>query len=236
MNPESQQIEVGGIAIEVIRKNIQNLHLRVYPPDGCVRVSSPLHLGDQAVGRFITSRLDWIRRKQNRIAQQDCQPQHELITGEMHLVEGELYRLEVIERDGQAIVELAEDRLLLRAKPGTSLSRRQAALDRWYRRRLRAAIPRLIAKWEPVIGVKVAEWHIKKMKTRWGTCNLNARRIWINLELAKQSPACLEYIIVHEMVHMHERLHNAHFRAFMDRFLPEWRQQQGKLQKISLAR
>jgi predicted metal-dependent hydrolase len=236
VSSQSQEIEIGGIAIEVVRKDIQNIHLRVYPPDGCVRVSAPHGLKDDAVGQFVTSRLDWIVRKQERIAKQDHQPRGELVTGEMHPVEGELYPLEVIARNGQAVVELSAGKLLLRAKPGTSRTRLQASLDRWYRRRLRAAIPPLIEKWQPIIGVEVAEWHIKKMKTRWGTCNREARRIWINLELAKRPAGQLEYIVVHEMVHMLERLHNARFKSLMDRFLPSWREQHAALKLISLAR
>ena len=237
MSPESQVIEVGGVAVEVVRKSIKNLHLRVYPPDGRVRVSAPLRLGEKAVARFVTARLDWIRRKRDRFEQQDHLAELEMITGEMHAVQGQRYRLEVIERDGPASVSLSrDDCLLLSVRPGTSSHGRGSVLERWYRQLLQEQVPQLIASWEPRIGVIVAEWRIKKMTTRWGTCNPRARRIWINLELAKRPAACLEFIVVHEMVHMLERLHNERFRAHMDRLLPQWRQHQAVLKRISLAR
>ena len=125
--------------------------------------------------------------------------------------------------------------LELRVRPGTNGQDREAALHRWYRQLLRDQIPKLIAKWEPVIGVNVAEWGIKRMKTRWGTCNITPRRIWLNLELAKKPPSCLEYILVHEMVHFLERHHNEAFREYMDRFMPQWRLHREELNRAPLS-
>lgn len=237
MSTERQVIEVGGVAVEVARKNIRNLHLRVYPPDGRVRMSAPFRLEEQALRRFVTSRLDWILRKREDFERREPQPELEMITGEMHSVQGQRYRLEVIERNGSASVSLAKNAcLLLHVRPGTSSQVRRVVLENWYRQLLRAQIPQLIARWEPRISVTVAQWRIKKMTTRWGTCNPRARRIWINLELAKRPAAHLEYIVVHEMVHMLERLHDARFRALMDQFLPQWRQHQAELKRIALPR
>ena len=222
--------------MEVVRKDIKNLHLGVYPPEGRVRVAVPLRLDDEAVRLAVISRLPWIRRQQDGFECQDRQSQREMITGESHYVQGRRYRLDVVERDGPAEVCLPNNKTLeLRVRPGTSREQREAVLHRWYRQRLREQIPPLIAKWEPEIGVTVAEWGIKKMKTRWGTCNIAARRIWLNLELAKKPASCLEYILVHEMVHLLERHHNERFKQVMDRLMPQWRLHREELNRAPLS-
>ena len=233
---ERRQIDVSGIPVEVVRKNIKNLHLAVYPPEGRVRVAAPLRLDDEAVRLAVVSRLRWIRRQQDGFARQERQSQREMITGESHYVGGRRYRLDVVEHAGPTAISLPNNTTLeLRVRPGTSTTQREAALLRWYRRRLREQLPPLIARWEPEIGVAVAEWGIKKMKTRWGTCNIDARRIWINLELAKKPAACLEYIVVHEMVHLLERHHNERFKQLMDRLMPQWRLHRDELNRSPLA-
>ncbi len=212
-----------GIPVEVVRKNIKNLHLRVYPPRGRVRVTVPLHLDDEAVRLAIVSRLEWIRRKQKGFSQQGRRSPREMVTAESHYVQGRRYRLDVIEHHGPPLVNLLNGTAMeLRVRPGTDRDKREAVLRGWYRERLREQIPELIAKWEPEIGVTVAEWRIKRMKTRWGTCNCGARRIWLNLQLAKKPASCLEFILVHEMTHLLERRHNDRFRAYMDQFMPQW--------------
>ncbi len=236
MTTKRHQIEVRGIPVEVVRKDIKNLHLGVYPPNGRVRVAVPLRLDDEAVRLAVISRLGWIRRQQHGFEQQDRQSQREMVTGESHYVQGRRYRLTVIEHDGPASVCLPNNRMLaLQVRPGTNRDQREAVLHRWYRQRLRAQIPPLIDKWEPEIGVTVAEWGIKKMKTRWGTCNVDARRIWLNLELAKKPALCLEFILVHEMVHFLERHHNERFRALMDRLMPPWRLHREALNRSPLS-
>lgn len=222
--------------MDVVRKDIKNLHLGVYPPNGRVRVAVPLRLDDEAVRLAVISRLGWIRRQQNGFEQQDRQSEREMITGESHYVQGRRYRLDVIEHDGPACVCLSNNSTLeLRVRPGTGRDKRETVLHRWYRQRLREQIPQLIAKWEPEIGVTVAEWGIKKMKTRWGTCNIDVRRIWLNLELAKKPASCLEYILVHEMVHFLERHHSNRFRELMDRFIPQWQLHRDELTHSPLA-
>jgi predicted metal-dependent hydrolase len=230
------QIDIGGIPVEIVWKDIKNLHLGVYPPDGRVRVAVPLRLADEDVRLAVISRLPWIRRQQDGFERQDRQSQREMITGESHYVQGRRYRLNVIEHDGSPVVRLPNNKTLeLRVRPGTDRAQREAVLHRWYRQRLREQIPPLIAKWEPEIGVMVAEWGIKKMKTRWGTCNIAARRIWLNLELAKKPTACLEYILVHEMVHLIERHHNERFKQLMDQFMPQWCQHREELNRAPLS-
>ncbi len=222
--------------VEVVRKDIKNLHLAVYPPNGRVRVAVPLRLDDEAVRLAVISRLGWIRRKQAGFEQQDRQSEREMVSGESHYVHGRRYRLNVIECSGKTSVCLRNNNKLdLRVRPGTSRQNREAALHRWYRQLLRDQIPELIDKWEAVIRVNVADWGIRKMKTRWGTCNIAACRIWLNLELAKKPPSCLEYILVHEMVHLLERHHNDRFRECMGRFMPQWRLHREELNRAPLS-
>ncbi len=224
------------MTVEIVRKDIRNLHVAVHPPNGRVRVSAPLRLSDDDVRLAIISRLGWIRRQQAGFHAQERQSMREMVTGESHYVEGRRYRLDVVEHNGPSSVRLRNNNILeLRVRPGTNRDKREAILHRWYRTRLKEQIPRLIAKWEPVIGVTVSDWGIKKMKTRWGTCTIEARRIWVNLELAKKSAQCLEYIVVHEMVHLLERHHNERFVALMDKFLPNWRLMREELNREPLA-
>lgn len=229
------QIEVNGLRVDVVRKAIRNLHLAVYPPAGRVRVAVPEHFDDEAVRLAVVSRLGWIRRKQELFAAQERQSAREMVTGESHYVQGRRYRLDVVHTEGRQSVALRDGTTLeLRVRPSTSATEREQLIQRWYRRLLRPQAADLIAKWEPIIGVEVADWGIKKMKTRWGTCNTDARRIWINLELAKKSPSCLEYLVVHELVHLVERRHNERFRELMNRYLPQWRMYRDELNRTPL--
>ena len=231
-----RQIEVSGIPVDVVRKDIKNLHLAVYPPHGRVRVAVPLRTSDETVRLAVISRLSWIRKQQNALEQQVRQSQREMITGESHFVQGRRYRLNVIEQNAPAVVVLRNSKTMeLRVRPGTDEEKRRDVLQRWYRQLLREQIPDLLAKWEPIVGVEVAHCGIKRMKTKWGTCNIEARRIWLNLELAKKPPACLTYILVHEMVHLLERHHNDRFRAYMDQFMPQWRTHREELNRAPLA-
>lgn len=235
MTTKTDQIEVCGIPVEIVRKDIKNLHLGVYPPNGRVRVAVPLRIDDETVRLAIISRLGWIHRKQSAFEQQDRQSEREMVTGESHYFQGRRYRLDIIEHNGPPAVTIRKNAMLeLRVSPGTSRDKREAVLHRWYRQKLREQIPQLIAKWEPLIGVSVGEWGIKKMKTRWGTCNRDARRIWLNLELAKKPVECLEYIIVHEMLHLIERYHNERFKELMDRLIPKWRSRRKELNDSAL--
>ena len=233
---EGHRIDIGGISVEVVRKDIKNLHVGVYPPGGRVRVAAPLRLDDDAVRLAVISRIGWIRRKRAEFEQQDRQSQREFVTGESHYFRGRRYRLKVIEHDGRPAVHLLNNTTLgLRIRPGDNRDAREAILHRWYRRQLRDQLPPLLAKWEGKIGVKVAEVRIKKMKTRWGSCNVEDRRIWVNLELAKKPAVCLAYILVHEMVHLIESSHNDRFRDLMDTFMPQWHLHRDVLNRAPLA-
>ena len=236
MTTENFTVEVSGLSVEVVRKDIKNLHVSVYPPNGCVRVAAPRRLDDEAVRLAVISRLGWIRRQQRGFEQQVRQSQREMVTGESHYYQGRRYLLDVVERDGFASVGIVNNTTMkLRVRPGMSRAEREAVLLRWYRRRLREQIPLLLTKWEPRVGVEVAEIRIKKMKTRWGTCTSEARRIWLNLELIKKPVVCLEYILVHEMIHFLERHHNDRFRSLIDKILPQWQIFREELNRAPLA-
>jgi predicted metal-dependent hydrolase len=233
---ERRRIHVSGIPVEIVRKDIKNLHVGVYPPSGRVRVAAPLRLDDDAVRLAVVSRLGWIRRQQAVFEQQDRQSEREMVTGESHYFQGCRYRLNVVEHDAPPSVWLPNNTTMeLRVRPETNAAARGAALQLWYRQRLREQISPLLAKWQPRVGVTVAEVRVRKMKTRWGSCNSAARRVWLNLELAKKPTACLEYILVHEMVHLFERHHNDRFREFMDALMPSWRLSRDELNRAPLA-
>lgn len=218
-------LTVEDIEIRLIKKNIKNLHLSVLPPDGSVRISAPKELNDEAIRLFVVSKLSWIKKQRAKFKRQERQPEREFVSGESHYFLGQRYLLNVIytnkRRQGAAIRNKTYLDLFVRENSGKE--QRRKVMREWYRSELKVLIPPLIRKWEPQIGVKVESWGVKLMKTKWGSCNIAAKRIWLNLELAKKNPACLEYIVVHEMVHLLERLHNENFVAYMDKFLPNWR-------------
>ena len=214
MSTEKHQIIVNDLVVDVVRKDIKNLHLAVYPPTGRVRVAAPLRVNDEAVRLFTISRLAWIKRQQAKFENQERQSAREYVSGESHYYQGNRYLLNVIYSKASPAVVIRNNKTMdLIVRPDSDTSQRERVLTTWYRQRLKEEIAPLIAKWEAIIGVQVAQWGVKQMKTRWGTCNIEAARIWLNLELIKKPVHCLEYIIVHEMVHLLERHHNDRFIA-----------------------
>jgi predicted metal-dependent hydrolase len=236
MTTSGRRITVSGLAVDVVRKDIKNLHLGVYPPAGRVRVAAPLALSDDAVRLAVIDKLGWIKRQKRLFAKQPRQSPREMVSGESHYFMGRRYRLRVHEQDGPARVAIRGLRMIdLFVRPGTTTEQREAVLLNWYRSQLKALIPPLLEKWQPLLGVKVRDWGVKKMKTKWGTCSVEARRIWINLEMAKKPISCLEYIVVHEMVHLLERSHGDRFTAMMARHLPDWSSRRAELQQSVLG-
>jgi predicted metal-dependent hydrolase len=235
MSTTSAYLTVRGIDIDVIYKDIKHLHIGVYPPLGRVRVAAPLRLDDDRVRLAVIQRLPWIKKQRQQLQSADRQTKREMVTGESHYVWGIRHRLKVVERPGRAHVEVDGERLLLYVPAGTDDDARLAVLQRWQREQLRQRIPGLLVQWEPVIERTVAKWSIRRMKTKWGSCNRETGHIWFNLELAKKHPACLEYIVVHEMTHLLERNHGARFAKLMDKFLPEWRARRDDLNGAPLA-
>jgi predicted metal-dependent hydrolase len=226
---------VRGIDIDVVYKDIKHLHIGVYPPLGRVRVAAPRRLDDDRVRLAVIQRLTWIKQQREQFQAAERQTAREMVSGESHYVWGVRHRLKVMERPGRTHAEVDGDRLLLYVPPMTSRDERLEVLQRWQREQLRHRIPELVAKWEPVIGRAVAKWSIRRMKTKWGSCNPATAHIWFNLELAKKHPHCLEYVVMHEMVHLLERNHGARFTKLMDKFMPDWRSRRQQLNSEPLA-
>ena len=230
------QIIVGDLTIDIIRKNIKNMHLSVYPPAGRVRIAVPLKVDDEAVRIFAISKLPWIRKNRRKYEDQERQAPRDFAERESHYFEGRRYLLRVIEHFAPPKVEIRSKTYIdLYVRPGTLTEQRQSILNEWYRKQLKNKLPALITKWENRIGVEVNSWGIKQMKTKWGTCNIEEKRIWINLELAKKPANCLEYILVHEMLHLIERHHNEYFLVNMEKHIPQWKQYKEELNKLPVS-
>jgi predicted metal-dependent hydrolase len=224
MSIEPKEIIVGGIRVAVIHKAIKNLHLGVYPPNGRVRIAAPLAMSDAAIRLAAVRKLGWIKRNKRRFQEQPRQSAREMVNGESHYYLGQRYRLRVVEVDGAPKVDLSGGSVIkLSVRPKSTADVRSEVLQSWYRQRLKDMIPPLLEKWQDALGVRVTHWGVKKMKTRWGTCNPTAKRIWLNLELVKKPSRCLELILVHELAHLIERKHNDRFVGIMNKHLPKWK-------------
>jgi len=236
MNTEQHKIIVSGLQVEIVRKNIKNLHLGVYPPTGRIRVAAPLRVSNEAVRLAVVGKLSWIKRQQAHFEQQPRQSAREMISGESHYFSGQRYRLRVYATNGTAKVEIRNASIIeLHVRMGTSVDTRQKVMMGWYRQHLKQVIPPLLDKWQKRLGVSASSYGIKKMKTKWGTCNPEVRRIWINLELAKKSADCLEYVVLHELVHLLVRRHDEEFVEIMDKCLPRWRSVRAELNGLPLS-
>lgn len=230
-----QQIMLGNMPIDVVQKDIKNLHLSVYPPTGRVKIAAPLRMNLDTIRVFAISKLSWIKKQQIKLRSQEREAPREYITRESHYYLGRRYLLKVIEDNASPKVEVKHGTIEMHIRPDTGIKKRKEILDEWYRQRLKEMVPKLFVQYEKAMNVKVAEFGIKKMKTRWGTCSREAGRIWLNLELAKKPRECVEYIVVHEMIHLLERNHNERFIAYMDKFLPKWRSLKEELNKMPVS-
>jgi len=228
-------LELAGLTIDVLQKDIKNVHLSVYPPEGKVKVSAPHSMSQDTLRVFVLSKLDWIRKQQRKLQAQSREAPREFLNRESHYFQGKRYLLNIIEHKQAARVELSHQTITLFVRPDCTMEKRQSVLNEWYRQQLKSQLPELIAKYEPLMGVKVNEFGIKKMKTKWGTCNPIAKRIWLNLELAKKPPELLEYVVVHEMVHLLERSHNKRFVALMTQFMPKWKFYKDELNRLAVG-
>jgi predicted metal-dependent hydrolase len=216
------QLMLGGIPIDVVRKEIKNIHLSVHPPTGRVRLAAPRRMSVDTLRVFAIAKLPWIKRQQKKLRDQVRETPREFIDRESHYVWGRRYLLKVIEFDGKPLIELSHARMIIRIRPGTNPVKRQAIVDEWYREQLHSALPPLITKWQRLMGVTVREYFVQRMKTKWGSCNHRAGSIRVNTDLASKPRECLEYILVHEMVHLIEPTHNERFVTLMNKFMPKW--------------
>jgi hypothetical protein len=231
-----KELNLGELTIEVEQKDIKNLHLSVYPPNGRVRIAAPTRMDLDTIRVYAISKLGWIRQQQKKFDAQERESPRDYINRERHYFLGKRYLMKVLEHNAPPAIKIRHTNLELYMRPSTDHAKRQTILQEWYREELRTLAKPLIAKWEKKMGITVSELGIKKMKTKWGTCNIEAKRIWLNLELAKKPVHCIEYIIVHEMVHLLERNHNERFIALMNHFLPGWREVKGELNQLPLSR
>lgn len=236
MNTEAHQIIVGDMHVEVVRKPIKNLHVGVYPPHGRVRVAAPLSVNDDAVRLAVVTRMGWIKRQHAKFDAQPRQSARSFVSGESHYFLGQRYRLTLIEMPGAGHVHIRNGgRLELQVRPGSDQAARERVFLSWYRQELRSRAAPVIEYWAAAMEVPLPAWGIKRMKTKWGTCNVEGRRIWLNLEIIKKPPQCLEYVVVHELAHFFERNHSDRFVALMDKLFPQWRTVRDELNAAPLS-
>ena len=216
-------LDISGISVEVCKKNIKNLHLYVKPPKGAVTVSAPLAMDDEAIVRFVHLKMDWVKWQIQKFEEQLRQSEREHVSGETMYVWGRQYFLRVLHGNKNSLV-LSGDRAVLTVREESTAAQREKFVREWYRDLLEKEIARVLPKWEKITGLQCADWQTKYMITHWGTCNQTTRKIWLNLQLAKKTPECLEYIILHELVHLIEKTHNDKFISMMDKHMPLWRE------------
>jgi predicted metal-dependent hydrolase len=235
MSLETRDINVGGLQVQIVRKAIKNLHLGVYPPHGRIRVAAPMTVSDNAVRLAVVRNLGWIRRQRDRFEAQPRESRREMAGGETHYFFGRRYRLRLVVSPERAIVIRRKSLLEIHAPIGTTAAQREQILQTWYRDHLKRRIAPLLAEWQPRLGVSATHWRVRRMRTRWGTSNPDSRRLLFNLELAKKPVRCLEFLVVHELVHLIERHHSERFLSLMDQHFPRWRRVRAELNAAPLA-
>jgi predicted metal-dependent hydrolase len=229
------ELRLGEIAVDVVLKDIKNVHLGVYPPTGRVRISAPKRMSLNTIRVFAISKLGWIKEQQRKLRNQERETPREYLDRESHYVWGTRYLLKVAPDNGAPKVELKHRKMILRVAPGTSDEAKQAIVARWYREQIRTAVPCLIEKWGQIIPAKVERVFVQRMKTKWGSCNPRKRNIRLNTDLAKKPRECLEYILVHEMAHILEPNHGERFVALMDQLMPQWRAHRDELNRLPVC-
>jgi predicted metal-dependent hydrolase len=228
-------MKIEDIMVEIVRKKVKHINLSVHPPDGRVRISAPRSCRNENLLQFVSSKMDWIRKQQEKIKSRPVRPEAKFVTGERHWHNGIPYLLHVLEGSRAGVEPGVDQSLLLTVKTGFTKEQREKLLTEWYRSELKERIPSLLSKWEVTTGLKVNDWGVKQMKTRWGTCNIRDKRIWINLQVAKYPQECLEYIILHELMHLEEKYHNARFYSLLDHYMPGWQDHRRKLKENTLG-
>jgi hypothetical protein len=231
----SETIRLGEIAIAVTRKNIKHVHLSVHPPNGRVTLVAPAGTRLEVARAYAVSRLGWIRAQQARLREQARETPRRYVTRETHYVWGKRHLLTVVERDQKPSVTMDHRRIVLTVRPGSDRAKREVVIHDWHKGLLRDAVPKVIRKWGPRLGVKVAAYYLQRMKTRWGSCNPKARSIRLNTELVKKPKDLLEYVVVHEMTHLIVPTHNERFVALLTEHYPGWRTARAELNELPLT-
>ena len=223
MSIRTRKIRVSSLTVDTIRKDIKNIHLGVYPPDGYVRISAPLKTSDEKIRLLVISKMRWIKRQQRIFRNQERQERREYVSGESHYLLGRRYRLNVIDTDSKPKIEIKrKTHIDLHISKKSSIQKRESVFEKFYRSEMDKLVPSLIKKWQDKVGVKANEIRFRKMKTKWGTCNIDDKRIWLNLELAKKPRKCLDYVILHELVHLIEKNHSEKFMDVLESVMPNW--------------
>lgn len=228
-----ENLIINDLEIEVIRKDIKHVNLSVCPPIGKVRIVAPTHTSEEFIKLFAISKIPWIKKKKTSFENQERISPRAYVNRESHYFQGQRYLLYIIEVEAAPKVIIKNrTKIEMYIRPNTSVEKRHEIMSEWYRKQLKLILPDIITKWENIIGVKISEFQIKQMKTLWGTCNVEKKRIWINLELAKKPQPCLEYIVVHELVHLLENTHNERFQFLMSKYLPNWQTLKSDLNRL----
>jgi predicted metal-dependent hydrolase len=231
----TETIQLGDIVIAVSRKAVKNVHLSVHPPAGRVTLVAPAATRLDVARAYAISRLGWIRDQQAKLQSQARETPRQFIERESHYLWGRRYLLSVIENDAKPVVMLDHRRITLAVRPGSTLAMREAVMQEWRRSLLHSVVPALIQKWEPKLGVKVTRYFLQRMKTKWGACNHSAGNIRLNTELVKKPKDLLEYVVVHEMVHLVEPTHSERFVALLEQHYPTWREARAELNELPLV-
>jgi predicted metal-dependent hydrolase len=228
-------IRLGDVVIAMTRKDIKHVHLSVHPPDGRVTLVAPLGTRTEVARAYAVSRLPWIRAKQSELRGQAREPVRQYVNRESHYVWGKRYLLTVVERDEKPSVKLDHRRITMAVRPGSDRAKREAVMLAWHRELLHEEVPRLIHMWEPILEVEVAAYFLQRMKTKWGSCNRRARNIRLNTELVKKPKDLLEYVVVHEMLHLIAPTHSERFVELLSRHLPGWREARAELNELPVG-
>lgn len=235
MNSSHNIIELGNVSLDVVRKDIKNVHLSVHPPLGRATIAAPIKMDMETIRLFGISKLSWIRKQQMKLRKQKRETARQYVTRESHYYLGKRYLLKVIEQDSAQRVVLKHSTIELHVRPGATKVQKKALLQGWYRKQLKEVVPQFISHLEKKMKVAVSEVCVRSMRTKWGTCNIEARRIWLNTELIKKPIESIEYVLTHEMVHLLERNHNDRFITYMDKFLPTWKYLREELNRSALG-
>jgi predicted metal-dependent hydrolase len=228
-------IQLGDLTIDVTRKDIKNVHLSVHPPDGRVSLSAPMNTRIEVARAYAISKLSWIRLQQEKLAKQSREKPREFVKRESHYLWGRRYLLNIINTEGKNQVTIDHKRIHLYVKPGADKNKKAEILYEWQKSLLHEFIQEVIPKWEKILGVHVKAYFVQKMKTKWGSCNHKSQNIRLNTELVKKPKDLVEYVIVHEMVHLLVPTHNDHFLALMNKFYPNWREARLELNELTLG-
>ena len=235
MNTSKTLLQVGGIESVVFYKPVKNLHLNVLPPFGKVRVTAPQNMTDDAVRAFLASRISWIKKMQKQFNEQDRQSKRKYVSGESHYLFGRMYKLDVVIGNLPAVKIKNKKTIVLTVRPKSNLNEKEVLIRNWYKNRLDEYLKIAVPKWEKMVGVKSNEWKIRRMKTRWGSCNHGMRKIQFNLELAKKSEKSIDYVVLHELIHIKERTHNDIFIKYMDQYMRNWKSIRDELNSSQLG-